>query len=98
MIHTRSQHFVLITSGFELIGADVGRGVARIAIKVFGEGGVRDNPGVHGRALRIGEMVVEGFSDRPHEMSGGVRNVFVENCYMSSPNLDRAIRLRARLL
>jgi polygalacturonase len=29
------------------------------------------------------------------EMSGGVRNVFVENCFMSSPNLDRAIRLKS---
>ncbi len=29
------------------------------------------------------------------EMSGGVRNIFVENCFMSSPNLDRAIRLKS---
>ncbi|HYO25189.1 MAG TPA: glycoside hydrolase family 28 protein [Lacipirellulaceae bacterium] len=29
------------------------------------------------------------------EMSGGIRNVFVEDCYMSSPNLDRAIRLKS---
>jgi hypothetical protein len=28
------------------------------------------------------------------EMTGGVRNVFVENCVMDSPNLDRAIRLK----
>jgi len=28
------------------------------------------------------------------EMSGGVRNVFVEDCAMDSPNLDRAIRIK----
>lgn len=28
------------------------------------------------------------------EISGGVRNVFVRNCKMSSPNLDRAIRIK----
>jgi polygalacturonase len=28
------------------------------------------------------------------EMSAGVSNVFVENCVMSSPNLDRAIRIK----
>ena len=28
------------------------------------------------------------------EMSAGVKNVFVENCEMDSPNLDRAIRLK----
>lgn len=28
------------------------------------------------------------------EISGGVRNVFLENCKMDSPNLDRAIRLK----
>lgn len=28
------------------------------------------------------------------EMSGGVRNVFAENCIMDSPNLDRAIRIK----
>ena len=28
------------------------------------------------------------------EISGGVRNVFAENCVMSSPNLDRAIRIK----
>jgi len=28
------------------------------------------------------------------EISGGCRNVFVENCEMSSPNLDRAIRIK----
>jgi len=28
------------------------------------------------------------------EMTGGVRNVFAENCTMDSPNLDRAIRLK----
>ncbi len=28
------------------------------------------------------------------EMTGGVRNVFAENCIMDSPNLDRAIRLK----
>ncbi|HEX6960760.1 MAG TPA: glycoside hydrolase family 28 protein, partial [Lacipirellula sp.] len=29
------------------------------------------------------------------EMSGGIRNVFVEDCYMSSPNLERGIRLKS---
>ncbi|MEO6568587.1 MAG: glycoside hydrolase family 28 protein [Opitutaceae bacterium] len=28
------------------------------------------------------------------EISGGVRNVFVENCKMDSPNLDRALRFK----
>ncbi len=28
------------------------------------------------------------------EISGGVRNVFVRNCEMNSPNLDRAIRIK----
>ncbi len=28
------------------------------------------------------------------EMSGGVRNVFVEDCTMDSPNLDRALRIK----
>jgi polygalacturonase len=28
------------------------------------------------------------------EISGGVRNVFVENCRMDSPNLDRALRFK----
>lgn len=28
------------------------------------------------------------------EVSGGVRNVFAENCEMDSPNLDRALRLK----
>jgi polygalacturonase len=28
------------------------------------------------------------------EMSGNVRNVFVDNCRMDSPNLDRALRLK----
>ena len=28
------------------------------------------------------------------EISGGVKNVFAENCSMSSPNLDRAIRIK----
>ena len=28
------------------------------------------------------------------EVSGGIRNVFAENCEMSSPNLDRAIRIK----
>lgn len=28
------------------------------------------------------------------EMSAGVRNVYVENCQMDSPNLDRAIRIK----
>jgi polygalacturonase len=28
------------------------------------------------------------------EISGGVRNVFVEDCQMDSPNLDRAIRIK----
>ncbi|MCB0476381.1 MAG: glycoside hydrolase family 28 protein, partial [Flavobacteriaceae bacterium] len=29
------------------------------------------------------------------EISAGVRNVFVENCEMDSPNLDRAIRIKS---
>ncbi|WP_418262156.1 glycoside hydrolase family 28 protein [Flavobacterium faecale] len=29
------------------------------------------------------------------EISAGVRNVFVENCLMDSPNLDRAIRIKS---
>jgi polygalacturonase len=29
------------------------------------------------------------------EMSGGIRNVFVEDCVMDSPNLERAIRLKS---
>jgi polygalacturonase len=29
------------------------------------------------------------------EMSGGIRNIFVEDCVMGSPNLDRAIRLKS---
>jgi polygalacturonase len=28
------------------------------------------------------------------EISGGVKNVFAENCEMSSPNLERAIRIK----
>jgi polygalacturonase len=32
------------------------------------------------------------------EMSGGIRNVFVEDCQMSSPRLDRAIRLKSNSL
>jgi polygalacturonase len=28
------------------------------------------------------------------EMTGGVRNVFAENCTMDSPNLDRALRIK----
>ncbi|MEX0612209.1 MAG: glycoside hydrolase family 28 protein, partial [Pirellulales bacterium] len=32
------------------------------------------------------------------EMSGGIRNVFVEDCDMDSPNLDRAIRLKSNSL
>jgi polygalacturonase len=28
------------------------------------------------------------------EASGGVRNVFAENCHMDSPNLDRALRMK----
>ena len=28
------------------------------------------------------------------ELSGGVRNVFAENCQMDSPNLDRALRIK----
>ena len=31
------------------------------------------------------------------EVSGGVRNVFAENCRMDSPNLDRALRLKTNL-
>ena len=29
------------------------------------------------------------------EVSGNVRNVFVENCHMDSPNLDRAFRFKS---
>mgnify|MGYP002622119007 FL=1 len=32
------------------------------------------------------------------EMSGGIRNIFVENCQMDSPNLERAIRLKSNSL
>ena len=32
------------------------------------------------------------------EMSGGIRNVFVEECEMSSPRLERAIRLKSNSL
>jgi polygalacturonase len=32
------------------------------------------------------------------EMSGGIRNIFVENCRMSSPDLERAIRLKSNSL
>ncbi|BBO34837.1 glycoside hydrolase family 28 protein [Lacipirellula parvula] len=32
------------------------------------------------------------------EMSGGIRNVYVEDCEMSSPNLERAIRLKSNSL
>ncbi|MBA7573581.1 hypothetical protein ES708_15379 [subsurface metagenome] len=29
------------------------------------------------------------------EISGGCRNIFIENCKMSSPNLDRALRIKS---
>ena len=32
------------------------------------------------------------------EISGGVRNVFVENCKMDSPNLERALRFKSNAL
>ncbi len=32
------------------------------------------------------------------EMSGGIRNVFVEDCAMDSPNLERAIRLKSNTM
>lgn len=32
------------------------------------------------------------------EMSGGIRNIFVEDCKMSSPHLERAIRLKSNSL
>jgi len=32
------------------------------------------------------------------EISGGVRNVFVEDCVMDSPNLDRALRFKSNAL
>jgi polygalacturonase len=32
------------------------------------------------------------------EMSGGVRNVFVENCRLSSPNLNEALRLKTNAM
>ncbi len=28
------------------------------------------------------------------EVSGGIRNVLTENCRMSSPNLERALRIK----
>jgi polygalacturonase len=32
------------------------------------------------------------------EMSGGVRNVFIENCDLDSPNLDQALRLKTNAM
>ncbi|MEJ2545431.1 MAG: glycoside hydrolase family 28 protein, partial [Calditrichaceae bacterium] len=32
------------------------------------------------------------------EMSGNVRNVFIEDCYMDSPNLERALRIKTNSL
>lgn len=32
------------------------------------------------------------------EISGGVRNVFLENCAMSSPNLDRGLRIKTNAM
>jgi polygalacturonase len=32
------------------------------------------------------------------EMTGGVRNVFAENCFMDDPNLDRVLRLKTNSL
>jgi polygalacturonase len=32
------------------------------------------------------------------EISGGVRNVFVENCHMDSPHLDSAIRIKSNAM
>ncbi len=32
------------------------------------------------------------------ELSGGIRNVFVENCRMSSPDLDRGIRIKTNAM
>jgi polygalacturonase len=32
------------------------------------------------------------------EMSGGVKNVFIENCTMDSPNLERALRIKTNSL
>lgn len=32
------------------------------------------------------------------EISGGVRNVFLENCVMSSPNLDRGLRIKTNAM
>jgi polygalacturonase len=32
------------------------------------------------------------------EMSGGVRNVFVENCQLDSPNLDQALRFKTNAM
>ncbi|MCA1565951.1 MAG: hypothetical protein LC803_10000 [Acidobacteria bacterium] len=32
------------------------------------------------------------------EISGNVRNVFVENCRMDSPNLDRVLRFKSNAL
>lgn len=32
------------------------------------------------------------------ELSGGIRNVFVENCHMSSPDLERGIRIKTNAM
>ena len=32
------------------------------------------------------------------EISGGCRNVYVENCTMDSPNLERALRIKTNSL
>jgi len=32
------------------------------------------------------------------EMSGDVRNVFIEDCFMDSPNLERALRIKTNSL
>lgn len=32
------------------------------------------------------------------ELSGGIKNVFVENCRMSSPDLDRGIRIKTNAM
>lgn len=32
------------------------------------------------------------------ELSGGIRNVFVENCRMSSPDLERGIRIKTNAM
>jgi len=38
--------------------------------------------------------MIDGYGGVGSEISGGARNIFVENCEMSSPELDRALRFK----